>query len=132
MNKLYGDNNEKFEIRHGLDCLLATFAVLTTMAVLQTFIIGKHFIIPIVLLVITVIFGNLAWYGFKQVKWVQRLNFWCGVILTSHFFFALFWAKKYRELLGERFEPIAVFVTLFLLTLTWFYASRNQLFKRNN
>ena len=99
---------------------------------LQTFIIGKHFIIPTVLLVVAVFFGNLAWYGFKQVKWAQLLNFWCGVILTSHCFFALFWAKKYRELLGNAFEPVAVIITVLLLALTWFYASKNQLFKRNS
>jgi len=123
---------KKLDFRHGLDWLQATFALIASAFVLQTFIIGKHFIIPTVLLVVAVFFGNLAWYGFKQVKWAQLLNFWCGVILTSHCFFALFWAKKYRELLGNAFEPVAVIFTLLLLALTWFYASKNQLFKRNN
>lgn len=123
---------KKIPLAHGLDLLMAVFAVLGFAAVLQTFIIGKHFIIPTVLLVITIFIGNLAWYGFKQEKWAQFLNFWTGVILTSHFFFALFWAKKYRELLGSAFEPVAVIVTLLLFALTWFYASKNQLFSRNN
>ena len=123
---------KKLDFRHGLDWLQATFALIASASVLQTFIIGKHFIIPTVLLIVAVFFGNLAWYGFKQVKWAQLLNFWCGVILTSHCFFALFWAKKYRELLGNAFEPVAVIFTLLLLALTWFYASKNQLFKRNN
>jgi hypothetical protein len=123
---------KKLDFRHGLDWLQATFALIASASVLQTFIIGKHFIIPTVLLVVAVFFGNLAWYGFKQVKWAQLLNFWCGVILTSHCFFALFWAKKYRELLGNAFEPVAVIFTLLLLALTWFYASKNQLFKRNS
>jgi hypothetical protein len=122
----------KLNLRHGLDWLIATFAVLALAAVLQTFIIGKHFIIPTILLVVTIFLGNLAWYGFKQVKWAQHLIFWCGFVLTAHCFFALFWAKKYREILGNAFEPIAVIITLLLLALTWFYASKNQLFKRNN
>jgi hypothetical protein len=122
---------EKLQLRHGLDWLIATFTVLGFAAVLQTFIIGKHFIIPTILLVVTVLLGNLAWYGFKQAKWAQHLNFWLGFILTSHCFFALFWAKKYREILGEAFEPVAVVVTLLLLALTWFYARKNNLFKSN-
>ena len=123
---------KKLELRHGLDWLIAMFTVLALAAVLQTFIIGKHFIIPTILLVITVLLGNLAWYGFKQVKWAQYLNFWVGFILSCHCFFALFWAKKYREILGAAFEPVAVVVTLLLLALTWFYASKNQLFNQTN
>jgi len=122
----------KITLRHGLDCLITVFAVLSLAAVLQTFIIGKHFIIPTILLVLAVLFGNLAWYGFKQARWAQHFNFWCGFILTSHCFFALFWAKKYRELLGNAFEPTAIVLTLLLLTLTWFYASKNKLFNRNH
>ena len=123
---------KKVSLNHSIDLLMAVFTVLAAAAVLQTFIIGKHFIIPTVLLMVTIFLGNLAWYGFKQEKWAQFLNFWAGVILTSHFFFALFWAKKYRELLGSAFEPIAVIVTLLLFALTWFYASKNQLFSRND
>jgi hypothetical protein len=121
---------KKLTLSHGLDWLIALFAVLASLAVLQTFIIGKHFIIPTILLIAAIIIGNLAWFGFKQAKWAQYLNFWCGVILTSHCFFALFWAKKYREILGSAFEPVAVVITLLLLALTWFYAKKNGLFKR--
>ncbi len=121
----------KLNLRHGLDWLIATFAVFALAGVLQTFIIGKHFIIPTVLLVITILLSNLAWYGFKQVKWAQHLNFWFGFILTCHCFFALFWAKKYRDVLGNAFEPVAVVVTLLLFTITWLYASKNKFFKRN-
>jgi hypothetical protein len=119
---------KKMTLSYGLDWLMAVFALLASLAVLQTFIIGKHFIIPTVLLVVTVFIGNLAWYGLKQAKWAQYINFWCGFVLTSHCFFALFWAKKYRALLGDLFEPVAIIFTLLLLTLTWFYARKNQLF----
>jgi hypothetical protein len=121
---------KKMTLSYGLDWLMAVFALLASLAVLQTFIIGKHFIIPTVLLIITVFIGNLAWFGLKQVKWAQYINFWCGFVLTSHCFFALFWAKKYRELLGDLFEPVAVVITVVLLALTWFYARKNQLFSR--
>ena len=122
---------KKLALQYGLDWLIATLAAIAILAVLQTFIIGKHFIIPTITLIIAVFLGNLAWYGFKQVKWAQYLNFWCGFILTNHCFYALFWAKKYREILGSAFEPVAVVVTLLLFTLSWFYASKNELFKRN-
>jgi len=121
---------KNFNLSHGLNWLMAIFTLLASVAVLQTFIIGRHFIIPTILLVIAIFIGNLAWYGFKQVKWAQYIIFWCGFILTSHCFFALFWAKKYREILGSAFEPVAVVITLLLFILTWFYARKNQLFKR--
>ncbi|MDU0353311.1 hypothetical protein RS130_04635 [Paraglaciecola aquimarina] len=117
---------KKLNFSYGLDWLMALFAVLSALAVLQTFIIGKHFIIPTMILVVAILFGNLAWYGFKQKKWAKQINFWLGVIMTSHCFFALFWAKKYREVLGSLFEPVAVVVTLILLGLTWLYARKNQ------
>lgn len=119
---------KNINLRHGMDWLIAVFAVLASIAVLQTFIIGKHFIIPTILLVLAVLLSNLAWYGLKQAKWAQYVNFWCGVLLTSHCFFALFWAKKYRELLGDMFEPVIIVITLLLLILTWLYAIKNQLF----
>ncbi|MDO6488580.1 hypothetical protein Q4503_12770 [Colwellia sp. 6_MG-2023] len=119
---------KNFNLTHGLNWLMAIFTLLASVAVLQTFIIGRHFIIPTILLVITIFIGNLAWYGFKQAKWAQYITFWCGFILTSHCFFALFWAKKYREILGSAFEPVAVITTLLLFILTWFYARKNQLF----
>lgn len=122
---------KKFNFSYGLDWLIAVFALMGALAVLQTFIIGKHFIIPTMILVITVFLGNLAWYGLQQKKWAKIINFWCGVLLTSHCFFALFWAKKYREILGAAFEPVAIVVTLLLLALTWLYASKNQLFKHS-
>jgi hypothetical protein len=113
---------------HGLDCLMALFAFGGALAVLQTFIMGKHFIIPTLLLAVTIFIANLAWYGFKCLKWAQQVNFWCGVVLTSHGFFALFWAKKYREILGEWFEPTAIVITLIFFVLTYVYARKNHLF----
>ncbi|MEP0175670.1 MAG: hypothetical protein ABJH28_02950 [Paraglaciecola sp.] len=121
---------KKLSVAHGLDYLLALCAFAGFLAVLQTFILGKHYIIPTILLLPTVLLGNLAWYGLKQVKWAQHVNFWIGFIATSHLFFAVFWAKTPREILGSAFEPVFIALTLVMLFLTIFYARRNQLFNR--
>lgn len=121
---------KKLSFDHGLDYLLALCAFAGFLAVLQTFIIGKHYIIPTILLLPTVLLGNFAWYGLKQAKWAQYVNFWIGFIATSHLFFAVFWAKTPREILGGAFEPVAIALTLVMLLLTIFYARNNLLFRR--
>jgi len=118
----------KLKLQHGLDWFLALCALTGFLAVLQTFIIGKHYIIPTIILLITVLFGNLAWYGFKQARWANYFNFWLGFIVTAHLFFALFWAKTPRKLLGDVFEPVAIILTIIMFALTWFYARKNKLF----
>ncbi|GAB3112299.1 hypothetical protein [Pseudomaricurvus hydrocarbonicus] len=110
-----------------LDWFMAALAVIVGVAVLQTFILGQHYIIPTVLLVLTVLLGNLAWYGLHQAAWAKRVNFWCGLLLTAHFFFALFWSKKYRELLGDQFEWVCAAAVLVVGLLTWLYATKNRL-----
>lgn len=108
-----------------LDWFMALLTALLLIAVLQTFIIGKHYIIPTAILCLTVLIGNLAWYGLKNAAWAKRINFWCGFLLTNHAFFALFWSKKYRELLGGAFEPVCVVVTLVLAIVTFLYFKHN-------
>ncbi|QHJ13266.1 hypothetical protein FX988_03527 [Paraglaciecola mesophila] len=115
---------------NSLDWFLALLALLTGLAVLHTFVLGEHYIIPTILLVVSVILGNLAWYGFAQVNWAKRVNFWCGFLLTSHGVFALFWSKKYREVLGDQFELVCAVITLTFLVLTWMYAKNNKLFAK--
>ena len=119
---------KKLSLKHGLDWFLALLALVAFFAVLQTFLIGKHYIIPTGLLVVTVLFGNLAWYGLQQAKWANYVNFWVGFIVTAHVFFGIFWAKTPRAILGDVFMPVAVILALLMLVLTWFYARRNALF----
>lgn len=114
-----------------LDWLIALLAVLASGAVLQTFIIGKHYIIPTVILVLAVLLGNLAWFALDGAKWAKRINFWCGFLLSSHCFFALFWSVKYRAVLGDKFELVIVPVTVILVGLTWMYAKQNCLFVKS-
>ena len=108
------------------------FAVLSAgalLAVLYTFLIGKHFIIPSVILTVSVILGNLAFYGFQDRSWAKYLLFWVNLLITVHCFFALFWAKKYREILGDAFEiTFGVIVLLFGVLLIQ-YVRSNRLFK---
>jgi hypothetical protein len=115
---------------NAFDLLFAAFAGGALVAVLQTFIIGRHFIIPTVILAFAVLCGNLAWYGLHGQTWAKRVLFWCGVLLTAHCAFALFWAKRYRELLGDAFEPVCFTLLVILAWLCLRYARSNGLFVR--
>lgn len=118
----------RLSLDYAFEWLFAAGAALAGVAVLQTFVIGRHFIIPTAILTLAVLLGNVAWYGFQDRRWAKMVLFWSGVLATAHFFFALFWAKKYRELLGGAFEPACVVVVLVLGFLSWQYARRNRLF----
>jgi hypothetical protein len=119
--------NKRLSWTTSLDWLMGFVALFALIAVLQTFIIGKHYIIPSVLLTLSVLFGNLAWYALNGARWAKLLNFWCGALLTSHCFFALFWSVKYRAILGDYFEAVASVVTLLLFFTTFLYAKHNRL-----
>jgi hypothetical protein len=119
----------KLSLQYAFEILFATAAVAALLGVLQTFLIGRHFIIPTVILAAAVLLGNVAWYGFQNRPWAKYLLFWSGVLLTAHFFFALFWANKYRALLGGAFEPVCVVVVVALAFVTLQYARRNHLFR---
>ena len=95
---------------------------------LQTFIIGRHYIIPSTILVATVLLGNIAWYGLRDVLWAKFLLFWSGFLFTAHLLFALFFAQVYRTLLGAAFEPVCAVLLLLFAFMTWQYAKRNKLF----
>lgn len=113
-----------------MELVAAILAALAGLAVLQTFIIGRHFIIPTMILTIAILLGNLARYGYQDRYWAKHLLFWLGVILASHAFFALFWAKAYRRLLGASFEVVCAAIVAIMVFLVWHYARRNRLFGR--
>ena len=52
-----------FSREHSLEALAALFALGAALGVLQTFIIGKHFVIPTMVLLLVIYFGNLARFG---------------------------------------------------------------------
>jgi hypothetical protein len=118
----------KLTLAYAFDWLFAAVCAGALVGVLQTFVIGRHFIIPTGILAIAVLTGNVAWYGLNDRRWAKQLLFWCGFLATCHLFFALFWAKRYRELLGDAFEPVCAVLTVLFAFLSWQYARRNRLF----
>jgi len=118
----------KFSCRNSLEWLNAIITCLLLTGVIYTFLIGRHFIIPTIILSFAVLFANLSVFGFKGRLWAKLINFWLYFILTCHLFFALFWAKKYREVLQQAFEPACIITLLLLAFLLVRYQRSNHLF----
>jgi hypothetical protein len=117
-----------FSLEYSLDTVAAALAALGLLGVLQTFIIGKHFVIPTMLLAVTVLFANLARFGYRDKPLAKHILFWVGFLITCHAFFALFWAKTPREMLGAAFLPVYGSVFVVFALLSWQYARRNRIF----
>ena len=98
--------NKAFSLKYSLDTVAALLTVAGIAGVLQTFVIGKHFVIPTMLLAVTILIGNIARAGYRDNTLAKQVLFWLGVLLTCHAFFALFWAKTPREVLGTAFYPV--------------------------
>ena len=116
-----------FSLKHSLELFAAMLSVGALIGVLQTFIIGKHFVIPTMILFVAILFGNLARSGLRGERWAKHVLFWTFAIVTCHAFFALFWAKTPREILGEAF--LFVYGAAFIVFgfLSWQYAKQNDL-----
>lgn len=121
--------NNKFSLQHSFDLIAAVLAVVALLGVLQTFVIGKHFIIPTMALFFCVLFGNLARYGFQGRVWAKQILFWMFFVFTWHAFFALFWAKKYREIFGDSFEYVFGGIVLAFAFLLFRYAQKNHILR---
>lgn len=116
---------------NSFDLIFAVLAGVGLLATLQTFVIGQHYIIPSIILTVTVLLANLARFGLRNQVWAKQVLFWCGFLFTAHAFMALFFAKRYREILGDAFEPVCAGVFLLFAFLTWQYARRNGIFTRS-
>jgi hypothetical protein len=116
-------------LKYTFDHLAALVAAGAVIGVVQTFVIGKHYLIPTAILVLAVLFGNLARYGYRDQPWAKVVLYWIGVILNFHVLFALFWSVKYRAILGDAFEYLFAPLTIVLAILLWQYAKQNELFK---
>ena len=117
-----------FSLENSLEAIAALIALGAMLGVLQTFIIGKHFVIPTMILVFAVLFGNLARFGVNGERWAKHTLFWIFFLMACHAFFALFWAATPREILGAMFLPVYGFVFLVLTGLCWTYSKKNRLF----
>lgn len=120
--------NKKLSLTYSMEFVAAILALVAALAVLHTFIIGRHFIIPTMILTVAILLGNLARYGYRDQRWAKHVLFWFGLILSCHAFFALFWARAYRSILGSSFEVVCAAIVLIMAFLVWHYARRNRLF----
>ena len=116
------------KLNHSFDLIVSLIVMLGFFLVAQTFLIGHHYIIPTGILMLSVIFGNLAYYGFKDNRFAKKTLFWLFFVFTLHLFFALFFSVKYRAMLGDSFEPICIVNILVFSYLLIQYAKRNRLF----
>lgn len=114
-------------LKYTFDHLAAAVAIASVAGVLHTFIVGRHYLIPTMILVAAVLFGNLARYGYRDQPWAKHVLAWIGLILTCHVLFALFWSVKYRAIFGTAFEYVFAPLTALLAFLTWQYARKNGL-----
>ena len=113
---------------NSFDLIFALAAVIGALGVLQTFIIGQHYIIPTGVLTVTVLIGNVARYGLGGARWAKELLFWCGFLFTAHLFMAIFFSKRYPEVLGAAFLPVTITLFVGFAFLTAQYARRNRIF----
>ncbi len=123
------DMKNLFSLKHSLDLLAVIVAIAALLGVLQSFIIGKHFVIPTMVLVLAVFFGNLVRSSMRGERWAKHVLFWIFFIATCHAFFALFWAVTPREILGEAFLFVYGAAFVILGFLTWQYAKKNKIMK---
>lgn len=121
--------SSKLTLENSLDLIAALVAAVALLGVLQTFVIGKHFIIPTMILFFCVLFANLARYGLQGRYWAKQVLFWIFFIFTWHLFFALFFAKKYREVLGNSFEFVFGGLLVLFVFLVVRYAQKNAILR---
>ena len=119
-----------FSLDNALEALATLVALGAGLGVLQTFIIGKHFVIPTMVLLLVIYFGNLARFGLKGQRWAKHLLFWTFALMACHAFFALFWAAEARPgaLFGAAFYPAYGGFLVVVGGLCFTYARRNRLF----
>ena len=119
-----------FSLQHSLEAIAGLFALVAALGVLQTFVIGRHFVIPTMILLLAVFFGNLARFGLHGQRWAKHMLLWIFILAACHAFFALFWAADAKPggFLGDAFYPVYGGLFVGLSFLCWQYAKRNQLF----
>ena len=121
-----------FTLEHGLETLAMLFSTGAGLGVVQTFVIGRHFVIPTMVLLLAIVFGNLARFGLKGERWAKHMLFWTFLLMVAHAFFALFWAADARPgaLFGAAFYPLYGGFFVIVGGLCIAYARRNRLVTR--
>ena len=113
---------------NSFDLIFALAAIIGVLATLQTFVIGQHYIIPTAILSITVVLGSIARYGLQGARWAKEVLFWCGFLFSAHLFMAIFFSKRYPEVLGAAFLPVTIGTCVLFAFLSYRYARGNRLF----
>jgi len=116
-----------FSLRHSLELTAIAISAVAFVQVLYQFVVGKHFVIPTAILFICVLFGNLARYGVRGMLWAKHILFWFGFILSCYLFFAIFFAQRFRVILGDAFLPIFIVLFALFAFLTLQYKRANKL-----
>ena len=112
----------KLRLDYFLEWISLATACAVVIAVGYTFVIGKHYVIPTALLVMAIALANIGYHGLQNRLWARSLLFWIAAILFAHTFFALFYAKAPRDLLGQGFIPVYGCVCLLFGYLAFRYA----------
>ncbi|HIG39503.1 MAG TPA: hypothetical protein EYQ14_03030 [Gammaproteobacteria bacterium] len=123
---------EKLTLSYSLEWLTLAAAGVGFLAVAYTFIIGKHYVIPTGLLVGAIVLANLGYHGIQNKLWARNILFWSAVVICAHTFFALFWAKAPRDLLGQSFIPVYGFACVLFGYLAYTHARFALPQKANN
>jgi len=119
----------KLTENYSLEWLATLITLAGVISVFYTFIIGKHYIIPTAILIDSIIFFNLAFFGFKDKLWAKYVLFWIFTAIFCHTFFSLFWAKTPKLVLGELFFPVYILVCMVTGFLSIQYARANLLYR---
>ncbi len=123
--------NRLLSLDNSFDLIFAVAAAIGVLATLQTFVIGQHYIIPTGILTVGVLIGNIARYGLQGARWAKEILFWCGFLFSAHMLFAIFFSKRYPELLGAAFLPVTVGTFVLFAFLSYRYARGNRIFSGN-
>ena len=73
-------------LSHSFDLIVSLLVTTGILLVVQTFVIGHHYIIPTGFLTLSVIFGNLAYYGFKEIGQQRKFYFGYSLYLLCIYF----------------------------------------------
>ena len=115
-------------LRNTWDLIAILIAVATfLLAVISEFFIGQHYMRPTMVLLFTVIFGNLARHGLRGERWAKHMLFWFGFLMSCMAFMGIFFAQRPKELSGTFFLPIWVVMFLLVAWLTWQYKRKNDI-----
>ena len=114
-------------LKNTWDLIAMLVALGTFAAAMYQFVVGQHYMIPTMILLWTVLFGNLARYGLRGDLWAKHVLFWYGFLMSCMAFMGIFFAQRPMVILGDLFLPIWIAMFLLVAWLTWQYKRRNAI-----